>query len=120
MYLKIYFSFFLNLKINYLSNFRKYFNRVTARYIQPIRKRINKVISQLLKKFEKYAPIKIPNEIALILKIPNSQTWKVHGLNIDFIYLLINYYIFIILYNQILYYTIKNHLYYKMIRICFS
>jgi hypothetical protein len=87
MCLKIYFSSFLNLKINYLSNLRRYFNRVTARYAQPIRKRINNSISQLLKKSEKYTPIKIPNETALILKIPNSHVLNVHGLNIDFIYL---------------------------------
>jgi len=77
----------LIIKIIYLSNFRKYFNRVIARYSQPIRKRINNTINQLLKKSEKYAPIKIPNETALTLKIPNSHVLKVHGLNIDFIYL---------------------------------
>jgi len=87
MCLEIYSSSFLNLKINYLSNFLKYFNRVTARYNQPIRKRMNNPTSQLLKKSEKYAPIKIPNETALTLKIPNSHTLNVHGLNIDFIYL---------------------------------
>ena len=81
--LKIFIKLFI-----YLSNFRRYLNLVTARYAQPMRKRINNSISQLLKKSEKYAPMRIPNETALTLKTPNSHTLNVHESNIDFIYLL--------------------------------